>query len=752
MLLVYLTVAWAGGLFLAYALRSAGILGCTAAGWPFAVLALGVTVFSLAVRRRPAWRRAAVIALFLVLGAWRYQAQLYAACPTPEHLAFYNGEEASAARATVEGVVNGYPNIRDARTDYRLRAEKVTIDGRSHAVHGDLLVQVPRYPEYRYGDRLRVAGILQTPPVLDDFDYAAYLARQGIYSLMRRARVERVGTGQGQRFWQLLFELKARCAALLNRSLPEPAAALANGMLLGIEGGIPDDVNEAFVATGTSHVIVISGSNIALFSGVLMGAVSRLVGKRRAVWLVMVGIAFYVLLVGADPPALRAGLMGMLYVFAVYLGRQNTAYVSLCASAVLMTALNPLALWDAGFQLSFAATLGLILFAPPIQAGFRRVLARRLPVKRAPQASGFLANALIVTLAAQVLTLPLIVYYFGRLSLIALLTNLLILPAQPPIMAGGMATMILGLIWEPLGRVLAVIPWLFLTYTTVVVRLAASLPLASVETGRLGRAAALVYLVALGAVVLWRAAYQRGWTTISTRRASAWVAAIALPVWLGVTVFQALPDGRLHLFFVPGAGGEAALIVTPAGKQVWLWNGWGDGEALADAAQPLLRRPGRGVDAAIGPPGASRWPAAQTIDPAQLTAGASILLAEEVTLTLLPSDVQPVLALAYGRLCVILPTALSVDTQSNLLARNADVHVTLLKAPGPDTGAWPTTEFLAAADPQLVLWPQETTYPPDVAALLAARGALRAPPDAILEVITDGERLWLQQRAAEDLR
>ncbi len=599
---------------------------------------------------------------------------------------------------------------------------------------------------------MRVTGFLQTPPVLDDFDYRAYLARQGIHSLMRRASVEQVSAGEGRLFWRVLFDVKAHSAALLNRVLPEPAAALANGMLLGIESGIPDDLNAAFVAAGVSHVIVISGSNIVLLSGVLMGALSRLLGKRRAVWPVMMGIALYVLLVGADPPALRAGLMGILYVLAVFLGRQNTAYVSLCASALLMTALNPLALWDGGFQLSFAATLGLTLFASPIKAGFRHALARWLPAKRGQQATGFLNDALIMTLAAQVLTLPLLVYNFGRLSLISLLTNFLILPAQPPIMAGGMATVILGLIWEPLGRVLAVIPWLFLTYTTAVVRLAASVPLASVETGRFGRAAALAYLLVLLAVILWRAARLRGWTTIPARRAFAWVAAIAMPVWLGVTALQALPDGRLHLFFVPGEDGEAALVVMPDGTQAWLWDGRGDGEALADAAQPLLRRPGRGVDAAIGPPGASRWPAAQTIDPARLTAGARIQLAEDVTLARLWSDAQAVLALEYGQFRVVLPATLSVDAQASLLARDADVHVTLLKAPGPNTGAWPTAEFLAAAAPQLLLWPQETTYPPDVAALLAARGALRVAPDAILEVITDGERLWLQQRAAEDLR
>lgn len=751
-LLVYFTIAWASGISLAYALWNVGALDCTTPVWPVALAALGVTVAGFAFCRRLPWRRAMVITLFVIFGAWRCQVHLRAACPTPQQLAFYNGGEASTTTATVEGVVTSYPDAGDARTDYHLRAEKVTIAGRSHAVRGDLLVQAGRYPEYGYGDRLRVTGFLQAPPVLDDFDYAAFLARQGIYSIMRRARVEQVGAGQGRRFWQLLFDLKARGAALLNRVLPEPAAALANGMLLGIESGIPDDLSEAFAVTGTSHVIVISGSNIVLFSGVLMTGLSRLVGKRRAVWPVMIGIMSYVLLVGADPPALRAGLMGVLYVFAVYLGRQSTSYVSLCAAGLLMTALNPLALFEAGFQLSFAAALSLVLFTPAIRAFLGRTLRRWLDAKQARHITGLLADTVIVTLAAQVLALPFIVYYFGRLSPVSLLTNLLILPVQPLIMSGGMATVIFGIIWEPVGRVLAAIPWLFLTYTTAVVRLAAAVPLASVETGSFGQAAALAYLGGLLAVGLWRAAYQRGWTAIPAHRAFGWAAAAAIPVWLGATALQALPDGRLHVFFVPGEDGEAVLFVTPDGQQVWLWDGRGDGEALADAAQPFLRRPGRGVDAAIGPPGASRWPATRTIDPAQLAVGARIRLAEDVMLTRLASDAQAVLALEHQRFRLLLPTTLSVDTQAGLLAQDADLHVTLLKAPGPGTGAWPAAGFLAAAAPQVVLWPQDTTYPPDVAGLLTARGALRAPPDAILEAITDGERLWLRQHAPESRR
>ncbi len=498
MTLVYLTVAWIGGILLARLLWSQGVIGCTTPSWPFALSAGLVALAAVLLRRRPQERMAAVVLLFCILGAWRYQAHPYAACPTADDLAFYNGDEKRAVWAAVEGVVAAYPDVRDVQTQYRLRVDTLTVGEQTHSVTGDLLVQASRFPAHAYGDRLRVTGQLQTPPRLDDFDYEAYLAQRGIHSLMRRARVERLAEGQGNPFWALLYGLKAHGSALLSRVLPEPAAALANGMLLGIESGIPDDVNEAFKATGTSHVIVISGSNIALLSAIFMAGLSRLLGKRRAVWPAVIGISLYVLLVGADAAALRAGVMGVLFVIAIYLGRQSTAYVSLCASALFMTLWNPLTLWDIGFQLSFMATLGLILFTPTIGTRFEQLLNRGLAQEQTRRVMGVLNDALIVTLAAQVTTLPVIVYYFGRVSLISLVTNFLILPAQPPIMTGGMATLAAGLAWEPLGRGLALIPWLFLTYTTAVVRLTAGVPFASAETGALGRGLALVYLAVAG--------------------------------------------------------------------------------------------------------------------------------------------------------------------------------------------------------------------------------------------------------------
>jgi len=751
-LLVYLTVAWVGGVVLAHWLWQVGLLRCSTPAWPWTALAAGSLGAVFAAAKYPRLRLTALVLLFLALAVWRSQAQALTACPTPAHVAYYNGDEERPVRVTVEGTVIGYPDVRDVRTYYRLRAETLMLDGRTHMVHGDVLVQAGRFPEYSYGDRLRATGYLQAPPVLDDFDYRAHLARRGIYSLLRRSRLEKTGEGQGQLFWRLLFRLKARGSALLNRVLPEPAAALANGMLLGIESGIAADVDAAFVATGTSHVIVISGSNIALLSGVLMAGAGRLLGKRRAAFPVVLGIALYVLLVGADAAALRAGIMGILYVFAVYLGRQSTAYVSLCASALAMLAWNPLTLWDVGFQLSFAATLGLVLFTRPIAQHVQGLLAHRLARERLYMVMGVLNDALIVTLAAQVLTLPIIVYHFGRLSLISLLTNFLILPAQPPIMTGGMATLLAGLIWEPLGRLLAVIPWLFLTYTTAVVRLTAAAPMASVSTGDWGRVMALLYLVVLAAALAWRAAYARGWTAIPARRALTWAIAIVVPAWLAGTVLQALPDGRLHLYFLPVEGGEAVLLVAPDGKRAWMWDGRGDPEVLAAAARTLTAVGQRRGEVALGPAGVFPWPVTTHIDPAHLAPGAAIRLADGVTLARLAVQSQPVLGLRYGEFRVNLPPVPSLETQAELIVSGGDGPVTLLKAPGTDTGLWPAPEFLEAAAAQVILWPEETAYPAEVAAMLTGLGATRVPPDAIIEVITDGERLWLRRLDQERIR
>ena len=216
MTLVYLSLAWLTGIWLAQQAWQLGLIGCETPGWLFGgaialviVAAVGVGC-NRALNADVRLRWAAALIAALLFGAWRYQAHPFAACVRPGDLAFYNGDEQQPAQATVEGVITGYPDVRDTRTFYRLQAERVTIEKETRTIRGLLLVQAPRYPELRYGDRIRASGRLITPPTFDDFDYRAYLSARGVHSLLQRGRVELVAHDQGSPFWVLLYGLRGR--------------------------------------------------------------------------------------------------------------------------------------------------------------------------------------------------------------------------------------------------------------------------------------------------------------------------------------------------------------------------------------------------------------------------------------------------------------------------------------------------------------------------------------------------------------
>ncbi|MCS7260389.1 MAG: ComEC family competence protein, partial [Anaerolineae bacterium] len=382
----------------------------------------------------------------------------------PDHLATYRDMNENL---TVIGVVDAEPDVRDTFQLLRVRAESVMLGSgtvsRIEAVHGWLLVRVARYPARHYGERLSLTGRLVTPRVFPDFDYRDYLARQGIYAVMYYPRVRALDQGHGSPFWHALYDFRQHLSAVITHILPEPHAALLSAILLGKRGGIPTSLYAQFNATGTSHVIVISGSNIALLCGVLLAVFTRLLGRGIALSVSLLGIAAYVVLAGADAPVVRAAIMGGLYVLALRLGRRAEVRTSLMLAAALMTLVNPAWLRDPGFQLSFSATAGLIWLVPLLEDVLNRSFSRLRGV--AALLSGLLGDGLAVTLAAQIATLPVIVYHFGRVSPVSLPANVLIVPVQPLIMLSGALATLSGLLWLPAGQVLGWLSWLPLTWT-----------------------------------------------------------------------------------------------------------------------------------------------------------------------------------------------------------------------------------------------------------------------------------------------
>jgi hypothetical protein len=411
---------------------------------------------------------------------------------------------------------------------------------------------------------------------------------------------------------------------------------------------------------------------------------------------------------------------------------------------MLMTVINPTALWDVGFQISFAATLGLILFSPWFMVQFHRAFGGRLAGEQARPPLRAIGDGLAATLAAQVLVTPVILFHFGRFSVTSLLANALILPAQPPILAGGMLALLAGLVWEPLGRVIAWIPWLFLTYTTKVVELVAGIPFGLVDAGPWAKSAAMAYVVVLlSGLGLWKG-MQAGFLALPPRRHLVMIGAVALPLWMGLAGASLRPDGMLHITFLPSEGSESALLILPDGTRL----------LIADLALEQSERKAplttRRVDLIIAPE-ALEAPDPQTrvsggrwIDATQLAPHTTLRLSGGVTLERLGDAEHWALAVRYGAFRTILPATLDLPTQNVLVGQRALPGITLLKLPGGDTGCWPSEDFLNTLAPQVLLWPIETTYPPSVAARLTG-WAQGVPGDASIEVITDGTQFRLRQ-------
>jgi competence protein ComEC len=251
--LLYVSCAWVAGIFLGSKVSP-----------PLLALSLGLIPFAL-IPFLPGSKKTLIVAglclLVLLGGGLRFPSSLP---PVDEHsLCFYNDK----GTVEIQGMVAEESDIRDRLCLLTFSASEIIVNGEREEVSGTALIQVPRYPAYHYGDVLKVTGKLETPEPFDNFDYRSYLERQGIYSVIYYPGVELLGRGQGLKPLQWIYSLRERLSASLARALSEPQGSLAQGILLGLRGNIPDSLNEAFSRTGTAHILAISGLNISIVIG-----------------------------------------------------------------------------------------------------------------------------------------------------------------------------------------------------------------------------------------------------------------------------------------------------------------------------------------------------------------------------------------------------------------------------------------------------------------------------------------------------
>ncbi len=396
---------------------------------------------------------------------------------------------------TIEGVIAEEPDRRPMQTKYTVAVNKLTQSGSVHyPIHGRLLATDRRtWPEYEYGDRVRVRGVLEKPGMIEEFSYDKYLSRYDIYAVMYSGSFEKIDEhNDGNFIFRMMYKTKETFEAQINRLYPEPHSSFMAGLLTGSRKGISDHLLQAFNITGLTHIIAISGYNITIVISVITSFLFWLPLKWRFAPAVIAIIAF-TLFVGASAAVVRAAIMGILGLLALQVNRQAHVRLAVLWTAAFMVMWNPKYLWyDAGFQLSFLAVIGLTELSPIIERWFTW----------APEKLG-IREALQMTIAAQLAAVPLIVILFQRLSLIAPLANLLVGPFVPLAMLFGFLGTVVSFVSFPLGQLIAYVGWGALEWIIQVTIVLAKIPLASINTPQFGFFALLGYYALLVAFVIW---------------------------------------------------------------------------------------------------------------------------------------------------------------------------------------------------------------------------------------------------------
>ena len=755
-----LSAAWLAGVLLGLSADMGAVAALLLSG------AAVLTAIGLRLTRLPAMP--AVLAAVLLLGMTRAEVSQAGGLP-PDAL---TGREVIAS-----GRIADDPESTATRVRFELQVAQVLLDGGSgelserwlvYAKPANDLVGQREAPFFRYGDEVTVRGTPQEPRPIDGFDYPAYLAAQGITATMfaQEAQV----TGEGGASWRgTLYAARGRLADSIERAMPFPESAVGTAMLLGKRESLPPELVDKFRGTGAAHLLAISGLHVGVLLAATAGATVWLLGRQRPTYLVIAGMAvwLYALASGASPSALRAAVMGTVYLAALGLGRPSGALPALALAAALMTAASPSLVRQVSFQLSFAAVGGiamaLAMFGGRLNWGNSPTSgwARRM--------AGWAAALAVVSAAASLATWPLAAANFGEVALLGVPVSLLTVPTMALLIVATLAAAVGGVVSAPLGELLG---WVAAAPAAWVVGVVSAFPPWTVEAGWVGRPLLLAWYGGLSLALLvarphrvlrWRRAVAdlparlRSWMQGGTGGAgSRWLpnpyfsvaAAVALGIAAAILWTRVVgnPDGNLHVHFLDIGQGDSILVVAPSGRQA-LIDGGPDGDRTSQALAGVLPGGDRSLDLVVithldsdhsggllevldrytvgavlsgpQPPGnemQAQWEQRlnkHNIEPVEVSAGYVIELDDGVELQVLnpqggslfrdSNNDSVVLRLTYGEVSFLLTADIESEAEARLVNSGTELHSTVLKVPHHGSNTSTTQRFLDAVSPAIAV-------------------------------------------------
>jgi len=342
-------------------------------------------------------------------------------------------------------------------------------------VLGKVLISADKYSVLEYKDKIRVTGLIEIPQKTNNFDYAGYLSKDGISAIMSFPEMEIMQKGYFENVFQKViyktYAFKDKAGEEIRKYIPSNLSPIMEGLILGNDSKMSKETKTELSRSGLSHIIAISGSHIVLFSAMLFEVLLFLGFWRKQAQIgAIIFTLFYIFFVGLPASAVRAGIMVSLLFLAQILGRQSFNLRTLVLAAFIILIQNPLLLkFDLGFQLSFLAVLGLILMGPVFNSWLNVLFKDRFD---------FIREITAMTLAAQVFTLPLLIYSFGYFSVVSLISNILVIPPTPFLMALGLILPLAGILFSPLGWLVSVPCTVLLMYLMFIVDVSSRVPFA----------------------------------------------------------------------------------------------------------------------------------------------------------------------------------------------------------------------------------------------------------------------------------
>lgn len=466
--------------------------------------------------------------------------EIYSSFHQPNlHSHFYN----TNAEIQIKGIIIKDPVSRRFYTNIVISPEQIK---GLQTPRGLILVRVSSCNlNFKYGDKVQVFGKLSRPywdGNIGTFNYRKYLERHHVYGVMKikdAGNIKIIARNEGNFIIGKALTLKNMIKMINKRSLPDPQAAMLNGILLGMREDIPQQIFDMFRKSGIVHILAVSGLHVGLILFMFWGFLKLCrVPKKAAALILILLVTLYCMVTGMRDPIFRTTIMALAVLVAIIIDREQNLYISMSLACLVLLFINPYSLFNAGFQLSFIATLGIICLAPILKG------------------SRFLFIAFAVSLSAQISVMPIVAYHFNYLSLWSVFTNIVILPAVACILALGLLASVFGMLWIKLAYIFSMPNWILLTILLKLIEFFSSIHLMYFEVQKPCITDIIGYYTLIAFALY---AFYNG----MKNRKTLYVFVLILLI---LFLFPRIKSNSIEIVFPHSPDGDIALIKLPCGR------------------------------------------------------------------------------------------------------------------------------------------------------------------------------------------